>query len=279
MWTDSPRKAFQWLSTPLLQIFADFLNAVESKGAWPEAVADVIVHLTPKPSGGRRPIAVLATVARIWERARKPVMRQWAARDHKGYGWAAQGRSAEAAAWTQSLYDEAATQQGLASAAVFFDLTKTFDMIRLEDVWAAGLRARLPAGILRLAMESFAFARRLTFRKEVAEPVHTLSAILAGSGMAQIALAIVLAEPLERIMRTQPQRSLGGSGCVRPRDSHDTPDPSFDLYIRWCIYVDDIAVHVMGSPSAVPRAISETTADVVEALEEGLRMEVSRRHQ
>ena len=142
---------------------------------------------------------------RIWERARKPVIREWAARNHKEYDWAARGRLAETAAWTQSLYDEAASQQGLASAAVFFDLKKAFEMVRLENVWAAGLRARFPAGILRLAMESFAFARRLTFCKEVVEPVHTFSAILAGSGMAQTALAIVLVEPLERIMNMHPQ--------------------------------------------------------------------------
>ena len=79
------------------------------------------------------------------------------------------------------------------SVAVFFDLTTAFETIRLEDVWAAGFRARFLAAMLRLAMESFAFARRLTFRKEIAEPFHTLSAILAGSGMAKIALAIVLA--------------------------------------------------------------------------------------
>ena len=112
------------------------------------------------------PIAVLATVVRIWERGRRPVIREWAARNHKDYDWVARGRSAEAAAWTQSLYDTAATQQGIKSVAVFFDLTKAFEMIRLEDVWAAGLRARFPTGMLRLAMESFAFARRLTFRKD-----------------------------------------------------------------------------------------------------------------
>ena len=96
------------------------------------------MHPIPKPIGGRRPIAVLATVVRSWERARKLTIREWA-RNQKGYDWAARGRSAEAASWTRSLYDEAATQKGLTSAAVFFDLTKAFETIRLEDVWYAGL--------------------------------------------------------------------------------------------------------------------------------------------
>ena len=141
-------------------------------------------------------------------------------------------------------------------------------MIKLEDVWSAGAKPRFPVGILRLAVDSFAFARRLTFRKEVVEPVHALSAILAGSGMAQIALAMVLAEPLERIMEAQPQRPLQGTECVRPRATQYVPGTSFVLYVRCCLYVGDIVVHFMGSQTAVAKAISETTTAVIEGLEE-----------
>ena len=150
---------------------------------WTAAVADVLMHLMPKPTGGRRPIAVSATVVRLWERVRKPVIREWAARNQKDYDWAARDRSVEATTWTQSLYDEAATQEGLTSPAVFFDLTKAFEMIKLEDVWYVGRRAKFPENILRLVMESCAFAIWLFFRKQMAEPVHTLSAILAGSAI------------------------------------------------------------------------------------------------
>ena len=68
-----------------------------------EGYVTVPMHLTPKPSGGQRPIAVLATVVRIWERTRKPIVRQWAARNHKDYDWAARGRSAELAVWTVAV--------------------------------------------------------------------------------------------------------------------------------------------------------------------------------
>ena len=97
--------------------------------------------------------------------------------------------------------------------------------------------------------------------------------------MAQIALAMVFAESLERIMKAQPQRLLEGTGCVRPRGTQYVPGTSFELHVRWCLYVDDIAVHFMGSQTAVAKAINETTAVVIEGLEEGLRMEVSRRQQ
>ena len=86
--------------------------------------------------------------------------------------------------------------------------------------------------------------------------------------MAQIALAMVLAEPLERIMRAQPHWPLGGIGCVRPRGTKYFRGTNVELYVRWCLYVDDIAVHFMGSQTAVAKAISATLAAVIEGLEE-----------
>ena len=73
-----------------MQTIADFVNAVESKGEWSVAMADVVMHLILKPTGGRRPIAVLASVVRIWGLARKPVIRQWAARNRKVHDWVAE---------------------------------------------------------------------------------------------------------------------------------------------------------------------------------------------
>ena len=51
IWVDfSPPKSLQWLSAPLLQVVADFVNAVEDEGQWPAAVSDALMHLIPKPT-------------------------------------------------------------------------------------------------------------------------------------------------------------------------------------------------------------------------------------
>ena len=78
-----PPRALQWLSSPLFLAAADFLNLVEATGDWPTAVSGVLLFLIPKPSGGRRPVAVMATIARIWEKARRPTIRQWAGKNRK----------------------------------------------------------------------------------------------------------------------------------------------------------------------------------------------------
>ena len=65
-----PPSAVASLSAPLQQAIAEFLNLTERTGVWPEAVATALIHLIPKNDGGRRPIGVLPSILRIWERAR-----------------------------------------------------------------------------------------------------------------------------------------------------------------------------------------------------------------
>ena len=55
------------LSEPLKEAIALVLNEAESIGSWPEEVATSMIHLIPKPGGGRRPIGVLPTLIRLWE--------------------------------------------------------------------------------------------------------------------------------------------------------------------------------------------------------------------
>ena len=102
----------------------------------------------------------------------------------------------------QSVIDEAAVADGLESATAFVDLAKAFERIRLEDVWRAGVRHGFPLHVLRLALEAFAFARRLSFQGVVSDPTLTLSAVLAGGGFAQVALHLLLQDPIVQVQAT-----------------------------------------------------------------------------
>ena len=130
-----------------------------------------------------------------------------------------------------SVLDESATVDGLVSGATLMDLAKAFERISLHHVWAAGLRHRFPLIVLRLMLGAFAFARTLSWKGALSEKVHTLSAVLAGGGFAQVALFLVLVDPLDRIQAT------------------------YTIGVTLCLYVDDIAVHVVGSPeNGVPHS-------------------------
>ena len=251
-----PPRAMSWVSDRLALDIATFLNGVEATGAWPAEVATALVHLIPKPDTGRRPIGVLPSIVRVWERSRKAAVQKWLRVNKFEFDWATQGRSAEAAAWHQALMDEAATAQSLVSATAFVDLTKAFENVRLEDVWRSGRHYGFPLQILRPALEAFTFARRLCYHKAVTDPVYTLSAILAGGGFAQVALLLVLVHPLELLARKQVGRTLT---------------------MTLCFYVDDIAIHCIGGQEEVVQCMAQATEQLVDHLEGQLLMQVSRR--
>ena len=123
----------------------------------------------------------------------------------------------------------------------------------LHHVWAAGLRHRFPLIVLRLMLGAFAFARTLSYTGALSEKVHTLSAVLAEGGFAQVALFLVLVDPLDLIQAT----------CT--------------IGVTLCLYVDDIAAHVIGSPEMVSHILAACTDDLIHTLEDELDMVVSRR--
>jgi hypothetical protein len=103
---------FAWLSDQLLCRVASLLARLEEEGMWPSQLQQAIVHLIPKASGGRRPIGLLPSLVRVWERARKPVIEGWGKRNLREYDWMRTGRGAERSAWAQSVLEEAARGRG-----------------------------------------------------------------------------------------------------------------------------------------------------------------------
>ena len=133
-------------------------------------------------------------------------------------------------------------------------MIKAFENIKLEDSWAAGVHFGFPLRILRLALEAFAFARRLVFQSAITEPVMTLSAILAGGGFAQLSPLLVLIGPLDRMVARCEGRAL-----------------------TFCLYVDDVAAHAAGSATQVTIMTASAIEELVDVVEGELDMRVSRR--
>jgi hypothetical protein len=118
---------FAWVSDEAYAAVAALMLAIEATGIWPQALSQSLIHLIPKKLGGTRPIAVLASFVRWWERTRRPLVRRWRGDQSRGYDWACRGRTAQAAVWRQALFDEAAAGEGLRSASLLVDLQKAFE--------------------------------------------------------------------------------------------------------------------------------------------------------
>ena len=224
---------------------------LESHGLWPGAIMTILMAQIPKSGGGMRPIGLLSGFVRLWEKARQPVIDQWRLRVRRSYNWAAKGRSPHAAVWRQALIAEEAAAKGQASAATLVDLVKAFEMVRLELIWARGIELGFPALILRMVLETFAFARRLLLHGAVSEAVDSLSAILAGGGFATDAMFLVLIKPCDTMMKQI---------------------DSIDL----CLFIDDLTIHVVGSESSVSRDMAMIVAQSVELLEVEMKLTISR---
>ncbi len=246
-----PPHLYGWLSDDLLGVIAVFLNTCEEKGSWPDSLAVLMVHLIPKASGGLRPIVLLASILRIWERVRVHLARQWRDRCQRQWDWARAGRSAERAVWTQTTHDEAAMQRGLQSGSTLMDLRKAFEHVPLERAWRGGKRHGYPLRLLRSILECSAFARRLTLLGAVSDEIFTLTAVAAGLTFATDLLQLAIMDTIDTL-------------CI------DHPA------VRVCVYIDDITLHRVGTEHEVAADLAAATRQCIDGLERCCNLVVDR---
>ncbi len=237
-----PPRSYAHLSEPLLRATGYFMARAERIGSWPQTLAVLLMHLIPKASGGRRPIALLASILRLWERVRFPIVQRWRDKVRRDWNWAQRGRSAEQAVWTQTVYDEAAGQRGLGTGAALLDLQKAFEHIPLERAWRAGIKHGYPRVVLRMALECCAFQRRLLLRGATSAAAWTLTAVAAGLSYATDLLQLVIMDTMDHISRSFPS-------------------------VRLCVYIDDIAMHRTGTDAEVTSDLAAATRICIDDLE------------
>ncbi len=243
---------YTWLSDLLLSRIGAFLWLLEAWGIWPQQLMEALIRLIPKATGGRRPIGLLASLVRLWERVRRPYIIDWRMRVNREYNWMSRGRGSARAVWAQTVVEEAARQRGLASAAVLVDLVKAFEMVILARVWCDGLELGFPKELLRLSMEVCSFARRLVYRGAYSsETVHTHTAVLAGSGYATDFMFIMIMRAVDYVML-----------------KYENVDA--------CVIADDVKFSVVGKEDQVATDIVKVTEDFIGVVERQLQMEVSR---
>ena len=110
---------------------------------WPEHAAWLFYYLIPKLTGGEHPIGIMATLVRVWERMRKPLMMDWIRTQERSYDWSASGKSSESAVWDQQLHVECLNTEvdddrSQVSATILFDMVKCFERVHLRHVWEWG---------------------------------------------------------------------------------------------------------------------------------------------
>ena len=230
------------LSDSVLDRYAAVLNLAENSGVWPALVTTNLIHLIPKPAGGMRPIGLMATLVRLYERIRRPDIQIWRANCGDPGSFMVEGRSAADAVWVQTVRDEAVKELGLVSASVLLDLIKAFECVRLDVVWRVALRTGFPMAVLRLALRAYCHARRLVYRGVIGDPIVSTNAILAGGGFATDMLALLLTDTLAILRQEMPR-------------------------VHLFVVVDDLTTRIEGKSAAVAQQLVRLTAMCIDHLE------------
>ena len=140
------------------QLYTDLLNDVERTRTWLAPIQTLIYFLVPKTPTGERPIGLMPSIVREWERMRKPILDQLMISQNRPYDRACKGRSLEMAAWQHLAPGRRAgrkTRRGRATALL--DMTRCFEQVRLWHVWRWGF----PRALLRIILVVFSFQRRV----------------------------------------------------------------------------------------------------------------------
>ena len=60
-------------------MLVNILNAVQAMIMWPTVLMHILITMQGKPSGGKRPVALMPYIPRLVERTHKGGCRQWTA--------------------------------------------------------------------------------------------------------------------------------------------------------------------------------------------------------
>ena len=242
------------------ECYIDFLVCLEEFLILPEHHQLLQYWLTPKPdSPGKRPLCLLPTMVRTWEAVRKPVLQQWIqSTAMRRYNWACVGRSAEGAAWSHLLKQEAADGEEIAphpllhvSGSALLDVVKAYEHLTLDRVWAHGVRWNFPRVLLRVVIFICSLPRVIVLNGACSRAVQTICAICAGSVFSNTMLTLVLLDTL---------------------DAADERWPYADLKL----YVDDLVVQVAGPLWYVQDTLCDIFGFIVDSFEKALELPISR---
>lgn len=189
------------------------LQLIEVWGAWPKAASELAIRLIPKASGGHRPIALYGSVYRVWGRARRRIVQEWAQERLRGSEWNnMSGRTATDAVWRQLVrtHDARWRRSGAAAGGkdtteVLIDLAAMFDRIDVDELAASASARAFPGAVLRANLATYGWPRRLLGDGGATVTVLVPSrGVAPGSPYAVFEAALSLAPAVERHCREFP---------------------------------------------------------------------------
>ena len=194
------------LPSELLALIAEFLNAVEELGKWPDVIALAMIALIPKGQGSlpleQRPITLTSVIYRLWAATRlREVIRwqsAWAPRRMAGYR---ENRGTEHLYWELCLDIERTLHRGgldpetpASLYIVNFDYSKCFDRLPRAILMQLVRRMGLPEKVVA-SMDAMYSNMSMRFRlpSGLGKPFRATNGILQGCPLSVVFLNALVA--------------------------------------------------------------------------------------
>ena len=140
--------------------------------------------------------------------------------------YAGPAKGAEVAAWKQALLAEMAHSVKASYACTLLDLVKAFDSVPFDWLVSQAIELRYNLWLLRLSIKSYLLGRVLVIEGCCSRIVFATRGLTAGSVLATVELRVLLLRWADRAA-------------------------SISLHCRLTVYVDDVTIETIGTPSIV----------------------------
>ena len=199
-------KMFAWLPDHHLDKLAEIMALWEEIGSPALLNQDLIVKLIPKSAGGYRPIGLFPSLARLYGKARQPIIRRWmkeAIPDPMIN--MASGRRVGDATWRHKILAIIDTDHHKYVLEGLWDVQKCFEHVNRRKLVNIAAALHYPVDLLAVSLSTYRWPRTLLLEKNiVTTPVWPNSGIAAGSPQATYELAAYTILAMRRLAEAWP---------------------------------------------------------------------------
>ena len=184
-----------------------FFQTVEEQSMIPHQWKASLIALIPKSTVIERPIALVATMYRLWCRLRSDLAKRWSSNIQSEYPWerAVPGTECLQVALKRSFMTEHHAAHKRTVIPVLLDLSNFYDRISLEQLAQRWLESSYPATHAALAMQVYTGQRILEAEGEASAPLWATHGILAGDPQAPLAAKVYSLRALKAFHKRFPQ--------------------------------------------------------------------------
>ena len=185
----------------------DLFQTIKEQAMIPNQWKTSLIALLPKSAIIERPIALVATLYRLWCRVRSDQTKRWSSNIQQEYPWerAVPGTECLQVALKRSFMTEHHAAHNRTVISVLLDMSNFYDRIDLVKLTERWLDSSYPAAHAALAVQVYSGQRILEAEGEASQPLWATHGILAGDPQAPLAAKVYLQRALREFHKKYPQ--------------------------------------------------------------------------